>query len=88
MTPAQTPAPDRKPGFTWGFEVMRRLVEPRFRRRLSRAKWPDNDVTVPACPQEPLSDVLARMTHHRKGLIVIPDATQPEGVLIFRWERR
>jgi hypothetical protein len=79
----------RTPRFKWGFEIARRLRFKGFRERLHDAGGGTEDVAlIPATYDESLKDVLETMNNYRRGLLVVQDDQEPEGVRLIWWERR
>lgn len=77
------------PVFDLCFDVARRLREPGFRDRLSKAGGGTADVALlPTTYDQKVSDLTDRMTYHDKGLILVKDESEPEGVKLIWWEKR
>jgi hypothetical protein len=74
--------------FKCGFEIAGRLREPGFRKRLIDAGGAKGCPLIPATPETVMGHVVGCMEHYDKGLIVMPDETQPEGVRLIWWEKR
>ena len=79
----------KSPVFKLGFKIAARLKEAAFRDRLSDAGGgEEHTALLVAVATEPLSEVLARMEHYERGLILVEDETEPQGVRLVWWEKR
>lgn len=75
--------------FTAGFDFARRLRDPDFRALLRRLGWQSGQHVVMAADNEPVSDVMARVTFHETGgraIIATPDPTQRHGFRLMAVE--